>query len=188
MRRQCRSQSIIANFAFQTLLLPIFSLPHFPAPPIHRFRRHSNAAVRKKATKFSSGKHRAVQCGAACRASNTSKHYRLPGHTCDAKTDVSAWDCQSLPTITINTSSILWCAFSGFIALVSFAFVSPVSLSVTLVYCGQTVEWIKMKLGTQVDLGPSDIVMDGDPAPPPKKKGGRAAQFSAHVYCGQTAG
>jgi len=31
-------------------------------------------------------------------------------------------------------------------------------LSVTLVYCGQTVGWIKMKLGTTVGLGPGHIV------------------------------
>jgi len=37
-------------------------------------------------------------------------------------------------------------------------------LSVTLVYCGQTVGWIKMKLGMQVGLGPGHIVLDGDPA------------------------
>jgi len=34
-------------------------------------------------------------------------------------------------------------------------------LSVTLVYCSQTVERIKMKLGMQVGLG--HIVLDGDP-------------------------
>jgi len=44
-------------------------------------------------------------------------------------------------------------------------------LSVTLVYCGQTVGWIKMKFGVLVGIGPSDIVLDGDPAPSPKKKG-----------------
>jgi len=38
--------------------------------------------------------------------------------------------------------------------------------SVTLVYCGQTVGWIKMKLGKEVGLGPGHIVIDGDPAPP----------------------
>ena len=32
-------------------------------------------------------------------------------------------------------------------------------LSITLVYCGQTAEWIKMKLGTKVDLGPGHIVL-----------------------------
>ena len=39
----------------------------------------------------------------------------------------------------------------------------PVSLSVSSVYCGQTVGRIKMKLGTQVGLGPGHIVLDGDP-------------------------
>jgi len=42
----------------------------------------------------------------------------------------------------------------------------PVCLSVTLMYCGQTVGRIKMPLGTEVDLGPGGIVLDGDPAPP----------------------
>ena len=42
----------------------------------------------------------------------------------------------------------------------------PVCLSVTFVYCGQTVGCIKMKLGTEVGLGPGYIVLDGDPAPP----------------------
>jgi len=42
-------------------------------------------------------------------------------------------------------------------------------LSVTFVYCGQTVGWIKMKLGMQVGLGPGHIVLDGNPAPPPPK-------------------
>ena len=45
-------------------------------------------------------------------------------------------------------------------------------LSVTFVHCGQTVGRIKMKLGMQVGLGPGDIVLDGDPAPPPKKGSG----------------
>jgi len=37
-------------------------------------------------------------------------------------------------------------------------------------------------------LGPGHIVLDGDPAPPPQKKGGTIPQFSAHVHCGQRAG
>jgi len=41
-------------------------------------------------------------------------------------------------------------------------------LSATLVYCGETVGRIKMKLGTQVGLGPGHIVLDGYPAPPIK--------------------
>jgi len=39
-----------------------------------------------------------------------------------------------------------------------------------LVYCGQTVGWIKMKLGMQAGLGPGHIVLDGDSAPPPQKE------------------
>ena len=48
-------------------------------------------------------------------------------------------------------------------------------LSVTLVYCGQTVGRIKMKLGVQVGLG--HIVLDGDPAPPPQKGAQPPTQF-----------
>jgi len=33
------------------------------------------------------------------------------------------------------------------------------------VYCGQAAGWMKMPLGTEVDLGPGDIVLDGVPAP-----------------------
>jgi len=44
-----------------------------------------------------------------------------------------------------------------------------------------------MSLGTEVGLGPGDVVLDGHPAPP-RKKGTAPTQFSAHVYCGQTAG
>jgi len=40
------------------------------------------------------------------------------------------------------------------------------------VYCGQTTAWIKMSLGTEVGLGPDDIVLDGDPAPRPQIGGG----------------
>ena len=47
---------------------------------------------------------------------------------------------------------------------------------------------IKMKLGTQVGLDPSHYVLDGDPAPPPPKGGGRSPQFSAHICCSQMAG
>jgi len=50
------------------------------------------------------------------------------------------------------------------------------------VYCGQKAGWIKIPLGTEVGLGPGDVVLDADPAPPkrhpPKKK-----EKTAHVYC-----
>jgi len=57
--------------------------------------------------------------------------------------------------------------------------VRPILSVLTLVYCGLTVGWIKMKLGMKVGLGPGHIVLDGDPAPPPP--------FSAYVCCGQMA-
>jgi len=46
-----------------------------------------------------------------------------------------------------------------------------------------------MPFGTEVGLGPDDIVLDGVPAP--TRQNGQSpppCQFSAHVYCGQTAG
>ena len=57
---------------------------------------------------------------------------------------------------------------------------------VTLVYCGQTVGWIRMPLGMEVGLGPGHTVLDGDPAPARPRKGHSSPQFSAHVYYGQT--
>ena len=39
------------------------------------------------------------------------------------------------------------------------------------VYCGQAAAWIKMPLGTEVRLGPEDIVLDGDPASSSPKSG-----------------
>jgi len=43
-----------------------------------------------------------------------------------------------------------------------------------------------MPLGMEVGLSPGDFVLDGDLDPSPKR--GRTPQFSAHTYCGQTAG
>jgi len=51
-------------------------------------------------------------------------------------------------------------------------------LSVKLVYCGQTVGWIKMPLGREIGLDPGDIVLDGDPAPPSPPKGGGTADLT----------
>jgi len=47
-----------------------------------------------------------------------------------------------------------------------------------------------MPLGRPMEVGlmPWDFMLDGDPAPPCQKGGGAPPQFSAHVYCGQTAG
>ena len=62
-------------------------------------------------------------------------------------------------------------------------------LCVMLVYCGQMVGWIKMKLGMQVGLIPGHIVLDRELRTQlliPQR--GRAPQFSAHICCGQMAG
>jgi len=42
-----------------------------------------------------------------------------------------------------------------------------------------------MPLGTEANLGPGDVVLDGVAAPP---KRGTVPQFSVHACCGQTAG
>jgi len=55
-------------------------------------------------------------------------------------------------------------------------------LSVMFVHYGQTVGWIKMKLGVQVGLGPGHIVPSS-----PSLKGAQLPQFFAHICCGQIA-
>jgi len=46
-----------------------------------------------------------------------------------------------------------------------------------VVYCGQTVGWIRMPLGTEVGLGP------GHPAPPPHGKGHSSPLLTFAIYC-----
>jgi len=110
---------------------------------------------------------------------------------------------------------------------------SPLPQFSAYICCGQMAGWIKMPPSRELGLDPSNIVLDGDLAPPPQKgalrpifgpcllwpngsmdqdatwHGGRprprphcgrwdsaappqkrahSPQFSAHVYCGQTAG
>jgi len=71
--------------------------------------------------------------------------------------------------ITVCTAFISGSVFGQpFVKLFTLCYQTVVSLSVLsvmLVYCGQTVGWIKMKLGMQLGLGPGHIVLDGDPAP-----------------------
>ena len=52
-----------------------------------------------------------------------------------------------------------------FVKRFAICYQTVVRLSVTLVYCGQTVGWIKMKLGMWIGLGPSYTVLDGNSAP-----------------------
>jgi len=64
--------------------------------------------------------------------------------------------------------------------------VLSVCLDVTLVYCGQTVGYIKMPFGMEIGLGHGYIVLDW-PSPRPQQRG-TAPQFSTHVCCRQSAG
>ena len=50
--------------------------------------------------------------------------------------------------------------------------------SVTLLYCGQMVGWITIKLGMQVGLGPGHVVLDGNPAPLPQ----RGRKWSPQIF------
>jgi len=54
------------------------------------------------------------------------------------------------------------------------------------IYCGQTAAWIKMPLGTQVNVGSGVRRCQMGSQLPPKR--GTAPQFSVRVCCGQTAG
>jgi len=54
-------------------------------------------------------------------------------------------------------------------------------MSVTLLYCGQTVGWINIKLGMPVGLGSGHIVLVGDPASPFPKGGGAPKIFGPHL-------
>jgi len=50
------------------------------------------------------------------------------------------------------------------------------------VYCGQTAGWIKMPLGTEVNLGPGNVVLDGVAALSPYKRG-TAPSFARDANC-----
>jgi len=45
------------------------------------------------------------------------------------------------------------------------------------VCCGQTGGWVKIPPGTELHLGPGDIILDGDPAPPPHKGAQQSPTF-----------
>jgi len=46
---------------------------------------------------------------------------------------------------------------------------NPATQFLAYIYCGQAAGWMKTPLGTEVDLGPGHIALDGDPAPPAKR-------------------
>ena len=71
----------------------------------------------------------------------------------------------------MNDDIIVECSINGSPYAIGPLSVCPVCLSVTLVHCGQRTGWIRMPLGMEVGFGPGHIVLDGDLAPPPPKKG-----------------
>jgi len=59
-------------------------------------------------------------------------------------------------------------------------------LSVTLVYYGQTVRWIRMPLGVEVGLGQGHIVLDGTQPPTERGTSHCPVRFSAHFALGRS--
>jgi len=55
------------------------------------------------------------------------------------------------------------------------------------VCCGQTTEWIKMRLRTKVGLGPGHTVLDGDPALPTKGHNSPTQIFGPNGWMDQDA-
>ena len=51
------------------------------------------------------------------------------------------------------------------------------------VYCGQPAGWIKMTLGMEVGLSSGNFVLDGDPAPSPKRGGALSPIFGKFLLC-----
>jgi len=125
---------------------------------------------------------------------------RLSQHVTSASTVSIRFQstCEDLPLLTLLPMTVEWRALTLVVLGATVCktvrlmlsdlclSVCPVSLSLTLVHCGQTVAWIKMKLRMAVGLDPGHIVSDGDRAPLPKRAA--APQFSAHLSCAQTAG
>jgi len=72
-----------------------------------------------------------------------------------------------------------WLLVFGLTSIKRFVLCYCPVLSVTLVYCGQMVGRIKMKLGMEVGLGPGHSVLDDDPASP---KGAQPPQFPCLLW------
>jgi len=100
------------------------------------------------------------------------------------------------PCVALADADIIFCPVSFFIYLFLFSAGSYAGNPAPLpwrgtatqfsanVRCGQTAGWMTAPLGTEVDLGPGHIVVDGV-TPNCPQKGSAAPLFSALVYCGQ---
>jgi len=56
------------------------------------------------------------------------------------------------------------------------------------VYCGQMAGWNEMPFGTEVDLSPGHIVLDGDPSPPAAGKGHSSPLSFRPMFMGEVWG
>jgi len=84
--------------------------------------------------------------------------------------------CRDAARLAVSSATTDTCSFLATVTSNGSPYATgPMScLSVTLVYCGQKVGWINMPLdtvGTEVGLGPGDIVLDRNPAPLPTERG-----------------
>ena len=119
----------------------------------------------------------------------TAAHYALgPHYSCYSifrrgETTVRLAHLNAQDLDSINQSTLYWATVCKTVRpmLCDHFPVCLSVLSVTMVYCGQTARWIKMPLGTEIDLGPGDIALDENLDPPHRK--GHNLSFSTYVYC-----
>jgi len=86
-----------------------------------------------------------------------------------------------LPFLIFGWPFVKWFALCYRTGPLSVCLSCPSCLSVTLMHCGQMVGWIKMPLGTEMGLGPGHIVLNGNPAPLPPKKGAQQFRNFRHI-------
>jgi len=107
--------------------------------------------------------------------------------------DRSGWSPAAKKSLCVNGETAISIIFGRpFVKRFTLCYQTGVCLSVLpvmlmLMYCGQTIGWIKMKFGMQVGLGTGHILVDGDPAPLPPK-GQSPRPILAYIGCGQMAG
>jgi len=72
----------------------------------------------------------------------------------------------------------------GAVASLTFLAIENIPLHFSAHVCyGQTAKWIRIPLGTEVCLGPGDIVLDGNPAPS-KEKGTATPSYRPTALAG----
>jgi len=98
---------------------------------------------------------------------NTCRHPDLRAFIPRTAALQSVWTGNYCDSIPLSHGVVRFCGLP-FVKRFALSYRTVVCLSVTLVYCGNTVGWIRMPLGLEVGLGPGHIALDGDPAHPSK--------------------